>query len=347
MGSIDQENQLSFEKDLNRFLYNNTNNLESHSPNEHKRAWGPGVDKYYKDSLNDHPRSKNKILEQEVASNAAPSEKSGVLFYARKTLKQIVDIKNSLFTQKKDPIENKASEEAADINHVANSIGDKIEGLTVEAEKEFEKTKDPLTKTIISLNDKLSHALKKETIDWNKVDLLIRQLAILLLQKMANNDNVTIQEELEMMRKDVHNIRETYNTGWELAMGLLGGGLSLISGVFGITSGAFGLYGAAANFTGKAAEDLSMRIAGLKSIGDGVGGFSQGIAQPAQRWVSNTAESKRQLRQYELERDRSHKQTVESSMQGTKSLKGSQMSQRDRAIEQAYRALLQILSPSG
>lgn len=355
MGGLDQQNQMSLKKDLhsslnnqdmnnslnntdnNNSLSNHATNAESRSSNGTKRAWGNGVDIYYRDSIGPHPHSINNIPEPVIETQEAPVvENGGVFHYAQKALKQLKDLKNNLFAPTAEPVESKEPKAETNNDHLANSIGDKLEGIILQAEQEYEQTKDPLTKTIIYITEKLETELKKETIDWNKMDLLIRQLAILLLQKMANNDNKTIQEELEMMRKDVSNIRETYNTGWELGIGIAMGAVSMIGGIAGITGGAAGLLGPAAK--GFASS--------MSAVANGLGTISQGVGQPAQKYVSSVAESERQLRQYELERDRTYKQTVESSMQGTKSLKGGQMSQRDRAIEQAHRALLQVLSAS-
>lgn len=314
--NVNQQNHpLLREQNLKTSLDISTGNSGGHYEPQavEKRAWGPGTEVYYKDSWGVHKNlySRESVQEVEnVIELPSDTKLTRIKTFAQKTM-QIIKSKLLGTADEKDIL--------------ARSIGNKLGEIKQEAEKEYAKTKEPFTKNVIDLSDQLEKELQKETLNWNKIDLLIRQLSIWLVQKMAFNDHATIQAELNMMQNDVQNIRNTYNTKWELAIGIVIGAVAVIGGVAGIGSGITG-------------------SAGLKGIADGVGTIVQGAGQPAQKWIGSDAESKRQLHNYELERDRSYKQTVDSSLQGNKSSKGGQISQRDRAIEAAYRAFLQVAS---
>lgn len=217
---------------------------------------------------------------------------------------------------------------------LAKSLGESLEGISAEAEKEYAETRDPLTRTVIDITNQLDAELKKETLNWAKIDLLVSQLAILLVQKMANNDQVTVQEELKMMQKDVERVRDTYNTKWELAIGITIGAISIVGGLAGVGAGVAGM----------ASAVTPAFMQSVKGFADGANMLTQGAGQPAQKYVSSLSESKRQLYNYELERDRSHKQTAESSQQNNKSLKNNKMNQRSSAIQAAHSAFVQIIS---
>ncbi len=312
----------------------NSDQKQSNSKQQ-EREWGPGTPKYYTDSMASYmlhqPQTPNAVEQKK-----APEKLTGLKEFAQKVMKALNLKKDDEIIEEEvldqaEETQVKEKDEVIQKDNLAKSMGDKIGEIKKEAEAEYEKSKDPMTRMVVELTDQLEVELKKETLDWNKIDLLVRQIAILLVQKMANNDHVTIQEEIKMMQQDVDKVRDTYNTKWELAIGITVGVISMVGGLVGLGGGVAGMAGAASQGF----------INTLKGVTDSVGLLNQG-GQSAQKFVSSNAESKRQLYQYELERDRSHKQTTESSLQGNKSTKGSQVSQRDRAIEAAYRAFIQL-----
>jgi hypothetical protein len=335
--NIDQNNQQHVDQDLKNDVDVSTGSKKQLGQQAGQdRKWGPGTPAYYKESWSSYGKtpSSPQIEEQQKA----PEKLAGMKEFAQKVMKALNFKKGDALVEEEvveetESVEKTDKENAVQLDNLAKSIGDKLDGIKLEAEKEYEQTKDPLTRTLIDITEQLEVELQKEHLNWNKVDLLVRQLAILLVQKMANNDQTTVQEEIKMMRKDIDSVRGTYNTKWELGLGIAMGAISMVGGFAGVGGGVAGM-------TGAVSQGFMTSIKGLS---DGLSMISQGAGQPAQKYVGSLSESKRQLYNYELERDRSHKQTAESSLQGNKSMKGSQMSQRDRAIEAAYRALLQIL----
>lgn len=326
----------NLDQDVTSSLDVSTNSDQKQSNlKQQEREWGPGTPKYYTDTMASympHQPQQQTIVEQKKA----PEKLTGLKEFAQKVMKALNLKKDDKLVEEEvleEAEESQAKEQdnATQNDNLAKSMSDKIGEINQEVKAEYEQTKDPMTRMVADLTEQLEVELQKETLDWNKIDLLVRQIAILLVQKMANNDQVTIQEEIKMMQQDVDKVRDTYNTKWELAIGITVGVISIVGGLVGVGGGVAGMAGAVTPaFTNT-----------LKGVTDSVNLISQG-GGTAQKFVSNNAESKRQLYQYELERDRSHKQTTESSLQGNKSLKGSQVSQRDRAIEAAYRAFIQL-----
>lgn len=345
-----------------------------HGTPRHKKGFGPGHPEWYKDSWATYQPKKHDEADNEEAGPglgtimmsktlqllglenkfgkfiggsksldaldlAVPQAamKKGKAKTSAKSLDLAVSKKSE--EQFKKSILNSIKKIKQDITgEVTGEVGETGEGeVTGEVAQSIEgavkQNDDLLTRNILDVTQKLEDALSQEPLKWKEIDLLIRQLAILLVQKMANNDNRTIQEELKLMEQDIKNVEKTFNTKWELAIGITVGLLSIGGGLVGVGGGIAGVTGAVSSGT----------MQTLKTLTDGANMIGQGGSQ-AQKFVENDSQKKRQRFQYELERDRGHKSTAESSQQNVRSLKGSQMSQANAAIEAAYRAFIALAS---
>jgi hypothetical protein len=279
------------------------------------QMWGPDSKAYYKETWSSYNATPSSLQAEE--QQKASENPSGLKEFAQKVLKALKFKKKGNFEEPKSVKKTNRSN-VSQTDNLGKSISSKLGVIKQEAEKEYEQTKDSLTKTVIDITEGLQNELQKEPVEWKKVDNIIKKLVILLVQKMANNDGVNVLEEIKMMKEDVDNIYGTFNTNWELMLGISAGCISTVAGTVGA----------------------------MKGTKNGLFYLSKSLSEfitDEGKLVSSISENKRKLYELERERDSINKQTSESSLQGNKSIKGSQMSQRDRAIEAGYRAFLQIL----
>lgn len=213
---------------------------------------------------------------------------------------------------------------------LAVSLADKITDIIAEAEEELKNSNDVVTGIIVGLAKDLNTELRKEKLNWSKIDFLVRQLSVMIVQKMANNDHKTIQEELDQLQRDIDKVAQTYKGKWELALGILSGACSMVGGAIGL-GGGFGALGGVASSTLKSLQGVSQAFG---SIGQGVGQFGQ-IAR-------NANERDRAVFNYHMERDRGYKSSAEASIQANRTAKNAQFSQLNSSIEAAYRAWLAV-----
>jgi len=207
-----------------------------------------------------------------------------------------------------------------------------LDDIVEEAKVEYEETNDPITKDIIDLSAQLDEALGKDEFDWNEINLIIRKLSLTLSTKMIQNDHDVIMEELERMKDDITKVQGTYNTKWELALGITIGAISIAGGLVGMGSGIGGATGALTSATVKT----------VGAIASGMQGVSQG-GQSFSKFVSNSNESKRALYQFFLEGDRTAKGSFDSSYSGNRQKLTQQMSQATSENDRNYQAFLAAL----
>jgi len=215
---------------------------------------------------------------------------------------------------------------------VVISLADNITQIIAEAEEELKQTNDVLTGIIVGLAKELNTELRKEKLNWSKIDLLVRQLSVMLVQKMANNDHKTIQEELDQLQRDIDKVAKTYKGKWEMGLGIISGAFSIIGGAVGLAGG-FGALGGVASSTLKSLQGVSQA---LGSVGQGVGQFGS-IAR-------NANERDRAVHQYEMERDRGYKSNADESLRNSRTTKNAQINQMNSSIESLYRAFLAVAS---
>ncbi len=283
----------------------------SGKPSDKKLGFGPGNPVWYQDTL-------SSAIEKgpEVSEPAAKD----VSFFSELITKMINKIKPK----------NKIVQET---EALAISLGNKLEDMKEEAAEEFEQTKDPLTGLIVQFTEKLENELRKDKLDWHTIDTLVRHLAIILAQKMLKNDHNIIQEELKLLRQDITNIQKTYNTKWEVGLGVTLGVLNIGAGLIGMGTGVAAMGGAIASSTLKTIQGIT---SGAQAVGQG--------GQYVQGFFKNSAEEKRQLAQYQKELNTGHKSAAETAQHATKSARGSQSGQVNNAIEAGYRAFTQMAS---
>lgn len=218
-----------------------------------------------------------------------------------------------------------------DLDPLLTSVDNKIKEVQKEIVLEMEENDDPQLSLINELSTEISSALQAENLDWKKLDLLIRQLSVLIHQQMVNSDQKMVQQELQLLEQDIKNVRKTYNTPWQLTLGLT-------MGVVGIAGGLVGMGGGVAGIAGAISQSS---LTSLKSFIDGVSMLNQGL-NPINSILRDASESKRQLYQFELERNRSHKSVLEASQQAARNAKSGQLSSINSAIDAAYRAFLSL-----
>lgn len=292
-----------------------------------KLEGGPGHQSYYKDTLCD-PLLATVLESKEPEPSILKKVQSRIKDFVTQFRKQPVK-KNGTKHVAKNTTLSKTNSKAAE-KQIINDTADALNGVLSEAkesaQKEYEQTKDGTTKALIGLMDSLDTELKKENLNWKQIEFLVRQIAVLLTHKMASNEGKTIEQQQELMRQDIANVKKSYEGKWELFLGIASGGLSIVGGCVGIGGGFAKLGGAS-----KASFKL------LQTLSQGCGTVGQGV-QPFSSIARNYNEKERAVFNFELEWDRNNKGTAESSLQNDRSSRSGQMSQINSAIEAAFRA---------
>lgn len=325
------------------------------------RKHGPGTDSWYRDTLGLSPHALD--LQLPLPENATLPERERSLRMAVRELKHKVvngfskaangvqsffsssPEESALKKMKKDvvddmdveameeePLVEEAPEVMPTLDELTDGIADRISGIIAEAEEELKTTNDVLTGFIVNVAKTLHAELGREKKNWTQIDLLVRQLSVLIVHKLANNDHKTIQEELDQLQRDCDKVAQTYKGKWELCLGIFSGVLNIVGGAVGLAGG-FGAFGGLADATVKTLQGVSQAFG---MVGQGVGQFN-GIAR-------NANERDRAIFNYHMERDRGYKSSADASIQANRSAKNAQISQMNSALEAAYRAFLQVAS---
>lgn len=185
------------------------------------------------------------------------------------------------------------------------------------------------SKKMEELSKGIENILKSDKPNYHQLDLLLRQLFVRLGLYMLNNEHKINQDTLKMIEEDIKKIRGTYNTKWELTLGIAMGAINIASGLIGMGGGIAGL-------TGSVTKDF---LSQLQSLTSGAKTFSDGLS-PIQAMIKSATESKRVLYNWYKERHSGFKSNTDSSLQNTRSILASQKSQIMNSIDTLYQAMI-------
>jgi len=309
------------------------------------RTTGPGTDEWYQNTL-----ISLKGLPIDAATNTLkgnPSLINIVLDKVRTTLfgppkqedtKKEVAKKAVIDEAKPEAISQGGEEKVSEVTPEPDeeitteaAVLETIESLKSEAENDYNNTGNPLSKDVIDITTKLEAELKKEELNWKEIDLAVRQLAILLMQKMISNEGKIAEQLLEFKRQDIKDVANTYGRFWELALGIFSGTLGVVGGGLGV-GGGFGLLGGMAKGT----------FDGLKGASDALGMVGQGSGK-FQEIPKGQAERDRQLHQFTLEQHRAEGNTADQAKSGSQNTKSSQLSQLNQFLEAIHRVFSDLV----
>lgn len=280
-----------------------TDNQQSYTSiqeKKEKRVTGPGTVDYHTDKLASYKK-------QEPVVEKAPLVQESALSKALNYLNQL------------NPFNSESKE-------LEKSLRSKVKLLKKEIEEDSKHANHPLNHQLLMITEQIEEELEQKP-NWVRLELLVRQLALIVEQRVSQNDLESSQELRNRVENTIANLKKTYNSIGKVCIALVESSISLIGGAIGVSAGL--------NLTNMGLKTAQAITSGTQALSSGVRPFGQ--------MTDESNASSRQGLEHEKQKRYQQKSQVDELRRNSENSKSRKKSEADNTIREDNEAKKQML----